>query len=895
MPTPFICRKCTAQLAGSAFRLFSPNRPRLNNSTAIRAEQRSYAVLLPGQHDDIGQPESSQSKRPTETLETDDGDHSTVPLASSAPQQQGQDDGASETTTPTRWHGGFEKYVLDRRTAAGPRPKWTPPESARELKARILAARGYYKQFYRDLLAFYVLSPFEAYHAVGQLERLVLGRQTISKAAARLDVYHVWKESFTAVLHNPDAVPYGGVDSVSIGAIRSRTTSPGDEVTSIKTAWPKLDSTARQRLWPTMVLSAFQSEPQTLPTLIQSTFDFSWCPSYVLEDVLYLLFCRHQRALKTGDQDDCDQIEQAMEEIATFVLDKYPPKHLVLGQAVLHLILSRLATPDLVLRYQLLKTLEHPLHANTLLHLASRFAKRFDTKAYAVDILHVLTGRPGFDLNTPAAASVCTSLLNLNENEPLPDQDVAPDDLFEFLLKRGLRPNLLELSALMRNFCIRGHLDTAWKIFELMLEYGLEPDQHVYSILLNASKENHDIDSLEQISKIITSRNAWSTPLMNDFLDLIFQENEMQLELRRRQRKKGSNSWRPMIQLYAKFFKLEPLQKFILFPLENMLEMWGVQLKHQTTAIKLAEHLTPLPDSRLMKPDNTTLCTMIAAHMRSILTPRYAIRYYNYFFKLVNRKDPAALKLLADQRTWIVDTFLRALMQFKSTTGFAILRFRKMMTAARKEKTKHGRYLYHHPPSVHTWTIMLNGLKNHNDTRGVIAILDLMINTSRIKPTLPTWNAVIQGFARTRSVNAAVKAVGLLEKAGFQPNDRTIKALRMFPRPMREQVIVRLEQMRKAQQTSQETETLSRASITKPIASKTEGVDGFSSDVPLHRMMPVMRKALYELAQYRDRLNYRDYIMRKRQTKKSRIPTELNSGSPYLGIQTHGLNRYRII
>ncbi|KAH8156226.1 hypothetical protein CIB48_g12021 [Xylaria polymorpha] len=883
MPIPFICRKCTARLAGSTFSLFRPNRPRLY-STAIPAEQPTYAVVLPARYDHVQQPESSQPKHVIEALEAHGGNHSAISLASSTP-QQGQNEWASETATTE--DGDFRTFVPKRRAEVDQLAGLSPGHDARELKAKILGARGDYKIVDRDLEVFYALSPSEARHAVGQLERLLWGRSDMLSAAVRLDQYHAWKKNYSAVLRNSDAASSVGANNPSTGLARAGTAFHQSKTASMKTAWQGLDRGMRQRLWPAMVLFALESELHTLPILIQSTFDPSWCPSYVVEDVLYFLFRRHQQELQNNAQGDCGQTQQAIEAIASFVLHNCPPRYLVLEQTVLHFILSPLPTSELAPFHQLLLAIEHPLHSNTLLHLASRFAKGPDTKMYAVDILRVLTGRPGFDLNTPAAASVCTSLLALKESEPLPDEHAAPDILFEFLLKQGFRPNLLQLSALVRNFCIRGHTDTAWKIFELMFQLGLEPDQHVYSILLNASKQNHDMVSLERIFNIITSRNAWSTTLMNDFLDLIFRENEWQPERRRRQRKTGNNAWRPMFQLYAKFFDLAPLQKFALFSLENLVGTYGVPLKHQTTATRLAESLMPQPDNKLMQPDSTTLCLMIGAYLRSILTPKYANRYYNFFFGLVNRKDPAALGLLAGQRTLVVDHFLRTLMQFKQTTALAVRRLRKMINAAIKEKMEDGHNLHHHPPTIHTWTIMLNGLKNHGDMRGVVALLDMMTNVSRIKPTLPTWNAVIQGFARTRNVSGGVKAVRSLEKAGFQPNDQTLKALRMFPRPLLDQVLAQLEMMRKAPEKFQTPNTFRRVSCETRVAPKPNETHGFSSNMPIHFMRPVISKALNELAQHRDQLSPKDFKIRRvkpRVTKQSRVPKKLNSYLPYLGL-----------
>ncbi|KAI0912289.1 hypothetical protein F4823DRAFT_221732 [Ustulina deusta] len=874
MPTPFLCRQCAARLARSSFRLSRLNKSPLHTQV-IPAERPAHAVVLPIRHRGWNA-ESSPSRHPSVLPEGDGGESPSALLPSLDPPPQGQD---RETNDITVCYEGKVWKFIPRRTATVKRLASLPlANNGREFKAKVLAARGDYVLFREDLVALYGLSRQEARHAVGQLERLLWGRWDMEVAARRLDEYLAWKQDFAAALQNVVSPSSVQEDNPSTSDAISEATSHEEELAPMRTAWQRLDGDRRERLWPQIVLSMAASEPHRLPTLIQSTFDPSWCPSYVVEDLIYLLCRRRQLALQRGAHSEGDQVQQEIKAIAILVLDKSPPRYLALEQTVLLSILSPLSTFELIRRFELLKTLEHPFHANTLLHVASRLAKAHDTKVYAVDILRILTGMPGFDLNSPAAASVCTSLLTLDENEPLPDQQAAPDLLFEFLIKQGFSPNLLGLSALMRNFCIRGHLDTAWKIFHLMLQHGLQPDHHVYSILLNGSKRNLDSTSLDHIFHIITSRNAWSPVLVNDFLDLLFRENESQVEQRRRQRKKVNNAWRPMLELYAKFYDLAPLQKFTLFSLENLVGT-SVKPKYSTSSTRLAESLMPQPDNRLMQPDSITLCLMIGAHMRSLATPKYAVRYYFVFSNLVNRKDPTALGLLAHHGTLVFDIFLRTLLQFQETIGFSINQVRKKIHAATMEKRRLGYNLHHHTPSVHTWTILLNGLKNHNDTSGVVAIFDMITNIDSVRQTLPTWNALIQAFARTRNASGVVKAIWSLEKAGFQPDDSTIKAFNMLPSPLKRQAIAQLEEIRKAPDKFSNAKVPRWDSVTKPGASNVEGTQQFSSNEPIRALRPVTTKTLKALAKPRGTL---DVPMIDARGKRRRIKkhSRVNSSLP---------------
>ncbi|GAP83123.1 putative pentatricopeptide repeat protein [Rosellinia necatrix] len=792
MPTPFICRKCTVRLARSG--RTSPRLNQLLSYTQIAAvEQQPHhrdrgpkSGFLPSQY-----PHAIPRARPS--------NGTAVPITHPTPFRRNAAIGSLNS------HGG-DSVVDEAKIHSTSKPRDTLPttrlaaNNARELKAKILSASGRYDIVREDFVSLYGLSHSEARHAVKQLGRLLRGGVAGMGPRSKLDHYVAWKKDFAVVLRNLSATAPAHKNKPGTGSPASDTVPHDTDAALLRTAWPRLDKDRRQRSWPQMVLSASESGPQTLRTFIQSTFDPTWCPSYIVEDAVYLLFRHHQLAPKNDAQHNGNQPGQELEPITTLVLDilnKCPPRYLALEQPVLALIFPSLPNSELVQLYQLLTNIEHPLHTYTLLHMANRFAKSFETKVHAADVLRILADTPGFNINTPASISVCTSLLSLNENEPLPDEQAAPDVLLEFLFQQGFRPDLVALSALMRNFCIRGRLDTAWKVFDLLVQHGLKPNHHVFSNLLNGSKLNQDGGSLRKIFDIITSHNNWSPVLLNDFLDLIYRENESQPEHRRRQRKKSNNAWRPMVHLYAKFFHLAPLQKLTLFPLKNLLSSWDTNPQHTTLSTDLARSLLPQRPSRLIQPDSTTLCLMFSAHMRSLAQHGYALRYNKHIYYLLKKKDPTALSLIENHGTLIHDIFLRTFLQFKETIHFAIRKVQIMADEANKEMARDGRNLHYPPPSIHTWTILLNGLKNHNDMRGVIAAFRMMTRISKVEPTLPMWNVVIQTFARAGSVDGVVNAVQSLEKAGYQSDERTVRAINLLPAALKEKAITQLEAMRK--------------------------------------------------------------------------------------------------
>ncbi|KAI1435181.1 hypothetical protein GGR50DRAFT_658058 [Xylaria sp. CBS 124048] len=900
MPTPLTCQKCAAQIAKSTIKLPRSSRARVSLSAHTRAPPagptlprherggpgysrslHSNALLKQKSHKSNGRPTgSAYPSSMTSTHKQDNSKSETKvhskPKTKESTKNQARvysrfkirkitKDVAKVDSKPKKFKNIRKIRSRSKgRVASRPSPlKLIPIEfiqpilNVRDLKAKILASNRHSLHNYADFEAVYGLHHQPALQAVSQLRRLLRDVQWVPDRGKRLDQFLDWKKDFAITLR--DITPLSSVGDDISSTYDDEIFAEMDPVMNRarlgRTAWQKLDSDTQKRLWPRMIHSAVESEPDTLPALIESTFDPSWCPNYVVEDTLYILSRRlGQLQVPEASESKRSQLQSDIISIGTFILSKCPPGYLGLEQTVILSIIAPLTTPEITHIYQLCISAKQHLSPSTLLHIASRYAKAPDTKVQALEVLCTLADFSEVDLNTPSAASVCTSLLTLNVHEPLPDERAEPDLIFKALLQRGFRPNLIHLSALMQNFCNRGRLDTAWEIFGLMLQYGIEPDLHVYSILLNGSKHAADMDFTEKVFEIIKLGNAWSPVIVNDFLDIVYRDNEGQRERRRRQRKKANNAWRPMVHLYAKYFDLEPLQKFTLFPLENLLRSWSVRPQYSTRATALVESLEPLPHDKLMQPDSTTLCRMVGAHMRSHITPKYTIQSYDNFFKLVEQKDATALRILADRRTFIHDIFIRSLMQFKTTIGFAIAQLQEMMDAAAKEKAELGRNLYHHPPTVYTWTVILNGLKNHKDVHGAVSVLNMMSRVGHVKPTLPTWNVLLQLFSRTHNVKAAVKAVLLLEKAGLQPDDRTIQAFSGFPKSMREEAVKQLEEMRAHppektpnMSTSAERDTTPEA---EPSASKTKKKrdDAAVLEDATQNLGPVAPSTIMELA-----------------------------------------------
>ncbi|KAI1773505.1 hypothetical protein F4818DRAFT_422778 [Hypoxylon cercidicola] len=730
MSTPFICHRCTARLAQLQTKQLKPG---------FQLHIQAAAAFTSG-----SQPRVPEEQKQRLAVKDDFLlGHGTEPSRSSEGLSAQQLQYETLIKTRPRWDGHLKKYLPRRRPllADGMSVQWP-----RDLKAKILACLGNYKIVYDDLMHFYSLTREEARHTITQLERLLWGRHSLQEAATRLDLYHDWKSNFMDLLHKKK-----DWQTNSLG-IR-----PNFNKIIMMDTWHRLGRQRRESLWPQTILSILGTNPDTLPSFIQSTFHSSWCPSYILEDSVYLLFRDFN-----GEKINYARRDQLV-GLVLFLLTNSPPRYISLEQTTIQKLMSWLSTPRVFELYEALKAVEHPLHWNTLLHFASRFAQKSMYKVEAAEVLHSLRFKRGFDINSPAAASVCTTLLNLKSEETMPSDKAAPDELFKMLLDLNFRPNLLGLSALMRNFCVRGRVEVAWNIFNLLIQRGIQPDKQVYSILLNGAKNALDIESLQRIVGMINTSKSWSPYLLHDLLDFIYQSNEFHNKsekISRRKRKSNSaRAWRLMVQTYVKYFHIAPLQSLTRFPLENLLAP-GPEKEppaHLSQVHRLAATLAPLPDHLLMWPNSNTLILMFKAHLRSINNP---IPLKDYYTKVLQKKDDRTIRnLVKKSEGTLRDIFLRDFLQFDSTVqnGLQIV----------QEATK---------PSVYTYAVLMSGLRNRSHPEGVIATLNTAIDEG-ITPNMPMWNIVIATLLQEYYIREAVKVVQNLEQLGLKANDRTIREI----------------------------------------------------------------------------------------------------------------------
>lgn len=83
---------------------------------------------------------------------------------------------------------------------------------------------------------------------------------------------------------------------------------------------------------------------------------------------------------------------------------------------------------------------------------------------------------------------------------------------------------------------------------------------------------------------------------------------------------------------------------------------------------------------------------------------------------------------------------------------------------------------FRHPaPSVHTWSILINGLMFHREADKAEKVLEIM-QEHGVERSIVPWNTLMAGYANAQNVRKTVKTLQRLEAAGFEGDEYTFKA-----------------------------------------------------------------------------------------------------------------------
>jgi pentatricopeptide repeat protein len=566
--------------------------------------------------------------------------------------------------------------------------------------------------------------------------------------------------------------------------------------------WRMNDAALRKLAWPRLMLETIRVDPSRAHEVLEATFDENEVPFYAIRDVLnflvqvYLLLPPATK-MEVEVVEGPDVFERRLKagahipRLVLHILRNSTPGFFRFSQEILFAAAATSTTKQLLHLYRETKRCNVRMGFWTKQQYASRFAKHAGYKTIALEILRDLVVNHKLDLSAPHGAALCTSILMFNKKTASdPAHQATRARLFEELLDLGLRPNRITFTAIIRNMCLAKEVDRAWQLFDFMTSSGIEPDDQLYSILINGSKLSGDFDRIATTANWLTDKKLENPFIWNDVIHTIYHAYVQASLESGHTSPKSVSAFPTMLHVYCKYFDPEPLQRVLsMYDRDAFLRDSTESADTDQMApgywiprvAPFVESLQPREPHERLQPDHITLAIMLCGYVKSLETSRDIVIFYATFRQLLKAGDETVARIAA-HGTEVHDAVLLAITRWPGMLRVALDILNDMLDShttgplANSQREPGSPDPIPHPkPSAHTWAALIKGLglaRQPDRAEQALRVMDGQGDT----PDDTHWNTVTAGYARGQDVEGVISALRRRVAAGFPPDEYTIKA-----------------------------------------------------------------------------------------------------------------------
>jgi len=416
---------------------------------------------------------------------------------------------------------------------------------------------------------------------------------------------------------------------------------------------------------------------------------------------------------------------------------------------VMYLILTRSDSSVALQLYDVLKTKEALMASSkySLLHFAYYFGRQGDFKR-AVQFLDESV-KLGMAVTSSPFLSTCNKILRASMLNP--NGYHSSITIISRLISLGLEPNLQIYTVLMRNAFEAGDPETALKIFDILEQANVQPDNYTYAILLQGLRDYDDSTVIERIiSKAIASElNDWAATELILCLYFLLERN------------KATNIYSTICGLYLNYFNPSPLRELGILP--------GSVVAKNTKST--------------WKPPRAAIGIMLSIFLKHHGTQQNVVDIFDRFRTGIVKKNELAELAIED---YTYNAFLHTASQWRGTLRFCADIIRGMTRGVKDRDPiwdpQKQRFSYHVKPTVQTWNTLVHAFARHNQPAAAEKVVELMQERG-LKPDIITWTSIIRAHAQAQDIEGVADALMRKEESGFMGGDRVAKALKPLKDP----------------------------------------------------------------------------------------------------------------
>lgn len=565
--------------------------------------------------------------------------------------------------------------------------------------------------------------------------------------------------------------------------------------------WLSEDHNFRSQRWSSIMLWYLQNDSSLALKFLQASIIGPLPPPHQAADVLDLAM-NHIDAEK---EPELRAVRYShLRRVFLYVIRRYPDNFPISTRTIWKIAQN----VDSEARYEVFRSLvacKTAVDSNTLVRFSHSFmAEPFDWER-ALEVLSSTIHYPDGKSGGPVAREVCASLLRATAN-------LRPSQRLQFvssLKQLGLDFDIKMYTALIANASDRAEYETAWQIYDSLIEFGVQADDVTYIVLFKMCRRSNDFLAFRRLyreikqHRIDTERQDFHPFLVTELIFSFFAWGHQR-------------QFNRPFYLYRQYFDLQPLSALGLIP------------DTEPSRIATAQYHNPdfLSSERLPfygprpPPPPLAIAIMLLIFLRSNQKVDIALQVYKCFKERLMSHDPLLVSAARFHLMW--DAFLKVFTAHKETLHMwpdVLQDMAQPLSGATKTQCVESQRLEHEgqpgrrggmlrpqlcgsrdskqflesvasigardsdifptplKPSLSTWSILLHAFVAHDQLDMAEGVNDLMIRHG-LKPTSTTWNKLILNWSITEQTDKVLYALEHMKQDGWKWDEFTISAMR---------------------------------------------------------------------------------------------------------------------
>ncbi|KAK0745236.1 hypothetical protein B0T21DRAFT_390359 [Apiosordaria backusii] len=325
----------------------------------------------------------------------------------------------------------------------------------------------------------------------------------------------------------------------------------------------------------------------------------------------------------------------------------------------------------------------HPLHPYTWYTIARRLSRDPRYKSNALDMLEEAINSGELHGDAPLTMMLSTCIL---------DFQGVPDGHLEQLgqLRRELTTRLLNLitpnkytySVMVRGMRATGDYQGAWTIYQIMIDQGIEPEQYIFSNLLNVAKRTQTIEPVLQTLEEVVPEALKSRYIWNDIIDcvlVISRQHDLLIKDETQRNAHAVLTFRVLLLVYARFYRYKDLQALIPVRLGPPYETKEQVFETATTDLDLSflrkidrilDRL-PNPVARPAVAGSDALSIMLRGYARAVWKAAEVLNFYKLFRAKLMQGQYIVCQICREQDSRVHDAILGSLLKIPKWNNVA--------------------------------------------------------------------------------------------------------------------------------------------------------------------------------------------------------------------------------